>query len=143
MFTTVDPNGRLYSRPMHMAGKFDGHDLYFFAYADSAKVEEFKQDRQVNCAFADTHKAEFVSIAGTASLTQDRALMEQKWSTPLKAWFPDGLETKGIALIQVRASDAQYWDSRNQLMIHAFGVVKAAVTGEPVKDAGENEKLNL
>lgn len=143
MFTTVDPSGRLYSRPMHLQDGLDGDDLYFFTYADSGKVADFQQDRQVNCAFADPGKAEFVSVSGTATLTQDAAKMKEKWVPALKPWFPQGLETPGIALIRVRASDAQYWDSRNQLMVHAFGVVKAALTGEPVKDAGENEKLNL
>lgn len=143
MFTTVDPSGRLYSRPMHLQGGLEGDDLYFFTYADSGKVEDFQQDRQVNCAFADPGKVEFVSVSGTASLTQDPAKMKQKWNTALNAWFPDGLDTEGIALIRVRAGDAQYWDSRNQLMVHAFGVVKAALTGQPVKDAGDNEKLHL
>ena len=144
MFTTVDDQSeRLYSRPMHVQGGLENGELLFFTYAASGKVEDFKQDRHVNCAFAKPDAAEFASVSGIASLTRDRKLMEERWEPTLKAWFPDGIDTPDIALIRVRVSDAQYWDSRNQAMIHAYGMVKAAVTGRPVKDAGENEKVNL
>ncbi len=144
MFTTIDdPSGRLHARPMHVQGGLDAGHLYFFTYADSAKVKDFRHDQQVNCAFAKPGDSQFVSISGRARLTQDFALMKEKWAAPLVAWFPDGLETDGIALIDVHVDDAQYWDSRNQLMVHAFGMVKAILTGESVKDAGDNEKLTL
>jgi general stress protein 26 len=69
--------------------------------------------------------------------------LKQKWAKPLRAWFPDGLDTDGICLIDVTVGDAQYWDSGNQVMIHAYGVLKSLVTGEGVKDAGDNEKVSL
>jgi general stress protein 26 len=32
---------------------------------------------------------------------KDRAEMERRWSVIYKAWFPEGLDTKGIALLKV------------------------------------------
>ncbi len=144
MFTTVDDDsGRLYSRPMHLQGGLDGGHLYFFTFDESAKVDDVQAKRQVNCGFSKPGSNEFVSIAGTATITRDRGKMEQKWSQPLKAWFPDGLDTKGICLIDVDVDDAQYWHTRNQTLMHAYGIVKAALTGEGVQDAGDNEKVSL
>ena len=144
MFTTTDDDsGRLYSRPMHLQGGLDGGHLYFFTYRESSKVDDLKQDRQVNCGFSNPDDNAFVSCTGRASITTDRNLMRDKWAEPLKAWFPQGIDTDGICLIDVTVEDAQYWDSRNQTMVHAYGILKAAITGEGVKDPGENEKLSL
>jgi len=144
MLTTTDTqSGRLHSRPMNTQGGLDGDSVFFFTYQDANKVDEFKEDRQVNVAYADATKSRYVSLAGFAKLVTDRKLMERKWDPSLNAWFADGLDTPGIALIQVRATEVQYWDAPNQTMLHLYGVAKAKLTGEPVHDAGENEVVTL
>jgi general stress protein 26 len=144
MFTTTDTNSqRLYSRPMALCGGYDNGAFYFFTYSDSNKVDEFKEDRQVNLAFGCPKDSKFVSVAGIAKTETDRSVMEAKWDESLKAWFADGLDTPGIMLIKVSGTEAQYWDSRNQTMLHAYGVLKATLTGEPVQDAGDNETVTL
>lgn len=106
MFTTTDVDtGHLYSRPMAQQGGLDDGSLYFFTYQDSSKVDEFQDDRQVNVAFGCPKDSKFVSVAGIASLVQDRSLMEKKWDESLRAWFAEGLDTKGITLIRVKASE--------------------------------------
>ena len=142
MFTTSDETSpHLYSRPMAAQGGIDNGSLFFFTYSDSNKVDEFKHDRQVNVAFADNANSKYASIAGVAKLVHDRGIMEEKWDESLRAWFADGLDTKGIVLIRVDATEAQYWDSRNQIMLHVYGAIKAYVTGEPLKDSGDNETV--
>lgn len=143
MLTTSDAQGRLHSRPMHLQGGVEDGRLYFFAYRRSPKVEELEHDRQVNCAFAEPDDNRYVSIAGTARIRQERDLMERMWNMAQKAWFPQGLDTPGICLIEVEVEDAQYWDAPNQAMVHLWGMVKAAVTGDRVGDPGDHEKLNL
>ena len=144
MFTTADEDtGRLHSRPMALRGGLDGECLYFFSYLGSEKLDDVKQDRHVNCAFAHPGKKHFVSVSGRAFTTTDRAKMDEKWDATMKAWFPQGLDTDGICLIRVGVDDAQYWDAPNQTLIHLYGMAKAAITGEGVKDAGENEKVTL
>ena len=144
MLTTVDDKtNKLYSRPMAVQGGLDGKSLYFFTYEQSAKTDDIRDDGDVNIAFADTGKQKYASITGKAYLSTDRAKMEEKWDPSLKAWFPDGLDTSGICLIRVDVADAQYWDAPNQIAVHLYGMLKAAVTGEGVKDAGENEKVSL
>src|SRR5690606_15324305 len=135
--------GRLHSRPMHAQGGVEDGLVHFFAYRRSPKVDELEQDHQVNCAFAKPDSNEYVSIAGIARVTEDWALMERKWTAPQKAWFPQGLETPGICLIEVRIEDAQYWDAPNQAMVHLWGMLRAAVTGDGAGDPGDHEKLRL
>lgn len=144
MLTTVDDESKkLYSRPMRVKGGLDNGSLYFFAYRASHKVHDIEDDSHVNVAFSAPGKNLFASVTGKAFLTFDRGKMEEKWDETLKAWFPEGLDTNGICLICVEADDAQYWDAPNQTAVHLWGMVKAAVTGEGVEQAGENEKVSL
>ena len=144
MFTTTDDGSpHLHSRPMAIRGGLDGGSLYFFTYKDSNKVDEFKQDRQVNVSFSDHASNKYVSIAGVAKLVHDRGIMEEKWTPELNTWFGEGLDTPGITLIRVDATEAQYWHSKSQILLHAYGTVKALITGEPVKDAGENDVVTF
>ena len=60
----------------------------------------------------------------------------------LKAWFPKGIDEPDIALLNVRVTQAEYWDSPGNVVSHAIGLIKAFTTGTEY-DAGENKKLDL
>ncbi|MFG2100541.1 pyridoxamine 5'-phosphate oxidase family protein [Micromonospora echinaurantiaca] len=110
MLTTTGLDGRMVSRPMGLQeAEFDG-DLWFFAYADSAKVRQIRVNPEVNVAFSDPRHHAWVSVSGTAQEGYDRATAERLWHPMLTAWFPDGLDTPGITLIKVHAGAAEYWD---------------------------------
>lgn len=142
MLTTEDEDGTLRSRPMSVNGEvdFDG-DLWFFTYGHSHKVMEAAQHPQVNVAFSDIKKFNFVSVSGTAELVRDKAKIEELWKPELKAWFPDGVDTPDIALLKINAEKAEYWDSPASPIAHAMALVKV-MTGQPA-DIGENRKVSL
>ena len=63
MLTTIGVDGRLVSRPMALQeAEFDG-DLWFFAYADSAKVRQIRVNPEVNVAFSDQQHHAWVSVS--------------------------------------------------------------------------------
>jgi general stress protein 26 len=73
----------------------------------------------------------------------DDAKARELWSPLYKAWFPDGLETPGLALIKVHAESAEYWEAaHSSRVITLLGYAKAAVTGN-APDPGENETVHL
>jgi len=143
MFTTMTEDGRHVSRPMALQDvEFDG-DLWFFAYADSNKARQIETHPSVNVSFSDSKNNSWVSIAGTAVRVEDRAKAEQLWNPLLKAWFPDGLDTPGVALIKVHAQSAEYWESaHSSRVVELLGYVKAAATGTP-PNPGENREVRL
>lgn len=113
MLTTVDGRGNSISRPMSNNGDVDYNGTsYFFTYANTPKVREIKKNPKVGVQytnmklFADNI---FISISGTAELTTDRDEMAKHYTPELKAWFPDGLDTKGMMLISVKAKTIHYW----------------------------------
>ncbi len=142
MLTTVSEDGRLHSRPMAVC-EVDpqGNELWFFTRADSLKVSETQRDRDVNVAFADPDSNIYVSMSGRAQLVRDRQKMQDLWSTPLKTWFPKGLDDPEIALLNISVSNAEYWDQPSSTMIHLYGLAKATLTGKPPQP-GEHETVN-
>lgn len=56
----------------------------------------------------------FIGIEGKASLTKDRVALEQHWVDDMERWFPQGLETPGIVLLNVHASRVHYWDGEDE-----------------------------
>lgn len=142
MLTTVDEDGSVRSRPMAtQQDEFNG-TLYYFTYGNSHKVLEVRQNSEVNVSYARPDKQQYVSLSGTASLSRDRAKMEELWNPALKAWFPKGLDEPDIALLQVDVKKAEYWDSPSSAVAHVVGLAKALVTGQAAS-GGEDKKLNL
>ncbi len=143
MLTTQNDDGSLRSRPMGtQLEDFDGHYLWFFTYGKSPKVQDVQHDRQVNVSYADPGGNRFVSVSGRALLVRDRKTMEKYWNAVYKAWFPDGLDTPDIALLQVTVDKAEYWDAPSNKFVTLVGFLKAVVTGKQF-EGGENEKINF
>jgi general stress protein 26 len=142
MMTTADEDGSLRSRPMrNMQVKEDGA-IWFFTGYESAKSHELKQDSHVNLSYADPSNNLYVSVSGRATLSKDKAKIDELWNPAMKAWFPEGKDDPNVGLIRVTIDKAEYWDSPNSAVVHLYGVVKAAITGQPA-DPGENKKINL
>ena len=142
MMTTADDDGSLRSRPMrNMQIKEDGI-IWFFTGYESAKSHELKNDSHVNLSYADPSNNLYVSVSGRASLSRDKAKIDELWNPAMKAWFPEGKDDPNVGLIKVTIDKAEYWDSPNSAVVHLYGVVKAAITGEPAHP-GENKKINL
>jgi general stress protein 26 len=130
MEATHDAAGNARSRPMVVVRNEAG-TLWFFARRDSRKVCELAPDPRVLLASSDERSRTDVSLVGRARLGQGAARAEALWSEPLRTWLPDGPEDPHIARIEVEAQSAECWDSPSSLMAHAYGYVKARLTGEP------------
>lgn len=142
MLTTQGDGGKLHSRPMSTQEfEFDG-DVYFFTYDNTPKTEDIKKYPQVGISYANPKGQDYVSLTGLAEISHDRAKMAELWNAPLKAWFPQEIDTPGIALIKVSVSEAEIWDAPSSPVAHIIGFVKSHVTGKP-ENVGENEKISI
>ena len=139
MMTTEDDD-HLRARPMAASQSgFDG-TLWFFTQVSSHKVVEVGADRRVGITYADVGKQDYVSLSGLATLVTDRTSIDAHWSEPLRTWFPKGKDDPDIGLLKVTVEAAEYWDAPNSTMLHAYGYVKAVLTGES-PHPGDNKKL--
>jgi general stress protein 26 len=142
MMTTIDEDGELHSRPMSTQNtEFDGN-VYFFTFDDTDKTNHIARNPNVNLAYSAPDRNIYVSLKGEAQVLKDRQKMEELWNPALKVWFPQGLETPGIALIQVRVKTAEYWDSPSGTIAYVAALVKSAVTGKS-PNMGDNETVKI
>lgn len=112
MLTTVDDDGSLHSRPMSIFSHIDADGkLWFFTFADSHKVLEIQRRQQVNVSFSSPDQQRYISISGTAELVRDRNKLQEKWKPELQTWFHQGIDEPNIALLKVKITKADYWES--------------------------------
>lgn len=142
MLTTMDTDGQLHSRPMgNMEKEFDG-SVWFFTKKDSPKIHSIESDSHVNLAYSNPKQQAYISMAGKATVVDDKAKMKELWSPFLKAWFPEGLEDPSLILISVDVESAQYWESPSSTVVKIVGFTKALLTGQTYK-GGETKKIQI
>jgi general stress protein 26 len=148
MMTTRRPDGRLVSRPMaKQEEEAPGADFWFVTARDSDKVSELQADPNVNLAFYKDRTTEWVSVAGTATLTDDPALLHRLYRDDWKTWFgQEGDPRHGtpddprMMLIGIRAESAQFMTVDKPQAVVLFELLKGRVTGEPV-DIAETQEV--
>ena len=148
MFTTRRPDGHLVSRPMATQERVTGTDLWFVTDVSSNKLDELLTDPHVNLAYYNNKSREWVSVAGTATITQDRNLIKELYKPDWKAWFGDeGGDRDGgpgdprLALILVEAHSVEYMVTTKPRPVVLFEVAKGIITGS-TPDVGEQRSLN-
>jgi general stress protein 26 len=149
MMTTRRPDGQLVSRPMALQEKTaPGADFWFVAARGTEKLDELRFDPHVNLGFYKDRTREWVSVAGTAELTDDRALIHQLYMPDWKAWFDDdGTPGAGtpddprMVLIGVKAHSAHFMTVDKPQPVVLFEIVKGMVTGD-APDIGEMHEVS-
>ena len=139
--TRAVDDGAIHARPMAYRSVEQDGTLWFFTKKNSRKVKELTADPNTLVSFADPRKQNFVSVAGTSTIVDDRTKVKALWSEIYRAWFPDGPDDPNVVLIRVDAQHAEYWDNPTSAVVYAFGYLKAVTTGKPAKpgDVGPAE----
>lgn len=140
MMTTRRPDGYLVSRPMQVQQRESDSDMWFVTNIHSHKLDELESDPHVNLGFYKDRTREWVSVSGTARVSQDRAKIRQLYKADWKAWFGDngGAENGGpddprMALVFVDAQSVTYLKSDKPQPIVLYEIVKGLVTGKAAK----------
>lgn len=148
MFTTRRPDGRLVSRPMATQTQAEGSDLWFVTDIESNKLEELGFDSQVNLAYYRDRTREWVSVSGTAAISQDRNLIHELYRKDWKAWFGDeggardgGPDDPRLALILVDVESVMYLKVDKPQPVVLFEVAKGMLTGTP-PDVGAQRSVS-
>lgn len=141
MMATYAREGFIHARPMAARHEEDG-TLWFLTSRSAHTVDEVRADPRVLLTYAEPSDQHYVSITGSAQLSDDRSRIRELWSEPMRTWFPKGPDDPDIALIRVTPERAQYWDAPSSAVVYAYGYVKARLTGER-PSPGEMGKVNL
>jgi general stress protein 26 len=139
MLVTRDGD-RLRARPMSAFVERKDNTIYFLTDARRHKDEEIARDPSVNLSFADAGSQKYVSITGSAVVSNDRAKIKELFSTPAKAWW-DTAEDPNIRVLKITPEEAEFWDSPGSVISYVK-MAAAAVTGTR-PDLGDNRKVTM
>ena len=107
---------------------------------DSAKNEQLLKHPKVTLAWSDNGHYKYVTISGSATITNNREKIAKLWEKTDAAWWDDA-EDPAIRLITVEPHEGEVWDSPG-LLAASVKMVVAAVTGAKVS-VGSNKKVDL
>ena len=131
---------KLRARPMSAYLERESNTIYFLTDARRHKDEEIARNPNINLSFANASDQKYVSITGTAEVSNDRAKIKQLFSTPAKAWW-DSAEDPNIRVLKITPDDAEFWDSPGSVISYVK-MAAAAVTGTR-PDLGDNRKVAM
>jgi general stress protein 26 len=136
MLTTRRTDGRLVSRPMATQERHPGADLWFVTDVGTHKAEELEREPNVNVSYYRDRTREWVSVSGTAVVTQDRELIRALYKPDWRMWFgkvdevrDGGPDDPRLALIMVTADSVMYMKQDKPLPAVLFEVARGMVTG--------------
>lgn len=124
MFTTIDDNMQLFSRPMATVQVDDQGNAWFFTSEFSEKVSEISRDSTVYLIYSHPKHNIYVTVKGKCTMVLDRARMRELWKPDMKAWLPGGIDDPKTCLLKVITEDAHYWNSTSQKMTVFFNRLK-------------------
>jgi general stress protein 26 len=140
MFTTINEEGALVSRPLAVQDVQDDGDMWFFTSANTSAVAHVGAHPAVNVSFG--KGTEWVSVAGKAEVVSDRQKIRTMWNQAVEAWFPDGPDTPEVVLLHVDSDSAEYWTSPGGTAATVFQWIKSKVTHSRMS-VGDSETVEL
>src|SRR6201991_5029340 len=78
---------KLRARPMSAYLERENNAIYFLTDARRHKDDEIARNPNINLSFANASDQKYVSVSGTAAVSNDRAKIKQLFSTPARAWW--------------------------------------------------------
>lgn len=142
MMVTIDPEGKLRSRPMATLEFADDGVVWFLTSGTSGKVEEMEKDHRVHLTYASPGLDRYVAISGIASLADDRSKIRSLWSPMFRAWWPKGADDPDLALVRVVVHEVEYWDAPGRPLFAAVGALRAMAFGKTY-DKGQKDHHHL
>ena len=139
MLVTRDGD-KLRARPMSAYFTREENAIYFLTDARRHKDEEIASNPSINLSFADASSQKYVSLTGTAVVSNDRGKIKELFSTPAKAWW-DNANDPNIRVLKITPDDAEFWDSPGTIISYVKMAAAAGTGTRP--DIGENRKISM
>ncbi|RYB90666.1 pyridoxamine 5'-phosphate oxidase [Nocardioides glacieisoli] len=131
--------GALVSTPMGMQDFEDPGTTWFITERSSDKVQALEADPRVNVSYSS--KAGWVSLAGTAHVSDDTAKLKELWDASAGAFMSGGPEDPDNVLLRIDGDTAEFWESPGKVGV-AIQMAKGLITdSEP--DLGDNDTVTL
>jgi general stress protein 26 len=116
-------------RPMSHVDVDDDGNIWFFTSKDSWKAEDVQRNPTVQLIYVNESDSCYLSIEGTAHLSDDQPRMRELFNPFVRAWFPKGLKDPSLALLIVHPMEMEYWSNDDSKVLTYLKILTAAATG--------------
>jgi general stress protein 26 len=125
------------TRPMNVRQVDDAGNLWFLSADDSHKNLELAADPEVSLFFQGSEHSGFLHLRGRATVSRDRAKLQELWEPILKTWFTGGIDDPRITVIRVAPTGGYYWDNKHGNMVAGAKMLIGAALGKTLDDSIE------
>ncbi len=137
--TRIASGQPLRTRPMSPQKIDEDGNFWFFSADDSNKNLDIQIDNKVHLLFQGSAHSDFLSVYGQATITRDKALIEEMWTPLLKTWFTKGIDDPRITIIKVQTIEAYYWDNKHGDAVAFIKMAAGALLGKTMDDSIEGK----
>lgn len=124
MATTHDGD-TMRSRPLTPRVDQEAGVIRFLVESATPLTDQIAHDQDINLGFVAPKDRNFVSVSGTAAISQDRALIGELWNKAADAWFVGGPERANVVVVTVTPSHAELWDGESSDIRMMWEMAKA------------------
>ena len=135
--TFVSDGAASAARPMNVRQVDDQGNLWFLSPKDSHTNEQVAMDPAVELYFQGSKHSDFLHLHGNATISTDRAKIEELWEPLIKTWFTEGKTDPRITVIKVEPTDGYYWDTKHGNAVAGVKVMFGAMVGKTLDDSIE------
>ncbi len=98
-------------------------------------------DGHAEYVVADGGKGLYAVVTGTLAQNDDKALLDELWSTVADSWFDGGKDDPDVCILGLVPDSAEVWLTPTSGLTFAFGILRAQLTGQQ-PDMGSHGKLS-
>ena len=125
------------ARPMNVRQVDDEGNLWFLSASDSHQNHELAADPSVRLYFQGSPHSDFLHLSGRATVSTDRAKIEELWEPVLRTWFTGGVDDPRITVIKVTPTHGYYWDTKHGNTVAYVKMLIGAAVGTTLDDSIE------
>lgn len=122
-------------RPLTV-GRVDADRIDVLLDTQEQWVADLTPPAAVHITLSDNRSNDWAHLQGTATIAHDAALIDELWNPFADAYFDQGRDTPGIAVLHLDVDGGRYWSSPSGRVGSLIATVKAKVSG--TESAGDH-----
>ncbi len=138
-FGTLLDRAPLTVRPMAIQTVDDAGNLWFLSSRQSHTNRHIAEDPRVQILIGNPGDSQYLTLQGTATISDAPALRKEHWTPLAKTWFNGGVDDPDLTVIQVMPGDGYYWDTKHGKTYSFMKMAVGAVTGKTIDDSIEGK----
>lgn len=123
------------ARPMNVRKVDDAGHVWFLSASDSEKDQDLVSDPTVKLYFQESTHSGFLCLDGRATVSRDRAKIEEFWEPVMKTWFTEGIDDPRISVIKVVPISGYYWDTKHGETVAGIKMLIGSMIGQTLDDS--------